>query len=259
VGDLYDGLVFELPQYLRETNCCQPRIAEFLQRFGDPAAGRQPSVDLGLGQYLLPGSCRTLDEAAAHLLAVLSPEELVDLNQKVQALVGTKLRKQVHLCTAPATFFKELEEEVYNQVAAFAEAQLSKAHAAEVYLDQHPDDKAMLSDLGGAFDEAAPELAGSSFGPSTEQCILAVPAGPEGKYFRTIAARALPDRKLVSAVSTNDIVYYREQLHVPTAAPALLGPVGQEAYEQLLAGDPFTPHSRTDVVDWLPATGSARD
>src|SRR5262249_1190561 len=66
LGALYEGLVLELPKYLREVKCCQPRIAEFLQSFGDPVAGRQPPVDLGLGQYLLPGGCRTLDEAAAH-------------------------------------------------------------------------------------------------------------------------------------------------------------------------------------------------
>src|SRR5262249_37457012 len=155
--------------------------------------GHQPPVDLGLGQYLLPGSCRTLDEAADHLLAVLSREEVLDLHQKVEALVGQQLRKQVHLCTAPATFFQELEEEVYNQVAVCAEAQLSKAHAAEVYLEQHSDDKAMLADLIGAFDEAAPKLARLGLPSSQEQCILAVPPGPEGKYFRAIATRALPD------------------------------------------------------------------
>jgi hypothetical protein len=255
LGELYEVLVCDLPKYLREVKCCQPRIAEFLQHFGDPAAGHQPPVDLGLGQYLLPGGCRTLDEAAAHLLAVLGREELLDLDLKVEALVVQRLRKQVHLCTAPATFFQELEEEVYNQVAAFAEAQLTKAHAAEVYLEQHSDDKAMRSDLIGAFDEAAPPLARSGLSSSQEQCILAVPPGPEGKYFRAMAARALPERKLVPAVSTNDIVFYREQFHVNAAALPLLGPTGQEAYQHLLAGDPFTPHSRTDLVDWLPATG----
>ena len=59
------------------------------------------------------------------------------------------------------------------------------------------------------------------------------------------------DRQLVAAVSTNDIVFYREHLHVPAAPLALLGPAGQDAYQQLLAHDPFTSHSRIDVVDWV--------
>jgi hypothetical protein len=253
VADLYEGLVSELPKYLRGVNCCQPRIAQLLQHFAEPPGRGQAHVDLGLGQYLLPGGCRTLDEAAAHLLAGLSPEELLDLNHKVQAVFGKKFQEQVHVCTAPSTFLKELEEEVYQQVAAFAEAQLSKAHAAEVYLDQHPDDAAMLADLTSAFNEAVPELAGSYLSSSRELCILAVPPGPEGKYFHAMAARALPDRKLIPGASTNDIVFYREQPHVPASALPLLGPAGQEAYRQLLAADPHTPHSRTDIVDWLAA------
>jgi hypothetical protein len=254
VGDLYEGLASELPKYLRAVNCCHPRIGQFLQHFANPAAKGQPHVDLGLGQYLLPGGCRTLDEAAAHILAGLTPEELLDLNQKVQALFGKKFQEQVHVCTAPATFFRTLEEEVYDQVADFAEAQLSKAHAAEMYLDQHADDEAMLADLAGTFAEAVPALTGSCVAPASELCILAVPPGPEGKYFHAMAERALPDRKLITAASTNDIVFYREQPHVPAAALPLLGPAGQEAYDQLLAGDQFTPHSRTDIVDWGPAT-----
>jgi hypothetical protein len=251
VGDLYAGLVLQLPRYLRDVACCQPRIAQFLQRFADAGATGQPSAHLGLGQYLLPGGCRTLDEAASHLLAGLTPEELLDLNQNVQALLSKKFQQQLHVCTAPATFFKELEEEVYDQVAAVAEAQLTKAHAAEVYLDQHPDDGPMLADLKAAFSEANPKLAGLPASP--ELCLLAVPPGPEGKYFHTIAARALVGRKLVPVASTNDIVFYREHPHVPASALPPLGPAGFEAYHQLLAKDHFTPYSRTDIVDWLPA------
>ena len=255
VADLYAGLVLQLPRYLRDVACCQPRIAQFLQRFADVGAGGQPPAHLGLGQYLLPGGCRTLDEAATHLLAGLTPEELLDLNQNVHALLSKKFQQQIHVCTASATFFKELEEEVYDQVAAVAEAQLSKAHAAEVYLDLHPDDGPMLADLTAAFSEANPKLAGL---PSSRQlCLLAVPPGPEGKYFHTIAARTLADRKLVQVASTNDIVFYREHPYVPASALPPLGPGDLEAYHQLLATDQFTPHNRTDIVDWLPTRAGA--
>jgi hypothetical protein len=256
VGDLYEGLLAELPKYLRDVQCCHPRIAQFLQRFADTAVRSQPEVDLGLGQYLLPGSCRTLAEAAAHLVAGLAPEELLDLSQNVQTLVGRNLKEQVHLCTAAASFFRDLEEEIYRQVATFAEAQLSKAHAAEVYLEQHPNDEAMPPELSNAFAEASPKLTHSDLPQSSELCILAVPPGAEGTYFHDMAARALPDRKLVTAASTNDIVFYREQLGVPASALPPLGPAGREAYHQLLAGDQLTPHSRIDIVDWSPARRS---
>jgi len=113
----------------------------------------------------------------------------------------------------------------------------------------------MLADLTAAFSEANPKLAGL---PSSRQlCLLAVPPGPEGKYFHTIAARTLADRKLVQVASTNDIVFYREHPYVPASALPPLGPGDLEAYHQLLATDQFTPHNRTDIVDWLPTRAGA--
>ena len=255
VGSLYDDLVAELPKYLRSVTCCHGRIFEFLRHFAGPGARGKVQADLGLGRYLLPGSCRTLDEAAEHILATLTPDELLGLNQNVQALIGKKLREQVHVCTAPPAFFKELHEEVYHRVATFAEAQLTKAHAAEVYLAQRPDDARMLNELAGAFDEATPELAGSPGSTSGEFCVLAVPPGAEGEYFRGVAGRALPGQAMVAAASTHDIVFYREQANVPAAALGPLSPAGQEAYRHFLTSDSFTPHSRADIVYRSPVKG----
>src|SRR5207248_1412641 len=85
------------------------------------------------------------------MVGALTPEELLDLNQRVQGVIGRASQAHVHLCTAPATLFKELEEAVYQQVAAFAETQLTRAYAAEVYLEQHARDEAVHADLAGAF------------------------------------------------------------------------------------------------------------
>jgi hypothetical protein len=253
---LYQDLLGNLHKHLREVSCCHRRIADFLRSFDDPAKAGQSPVDLGLGQYLLPTGCRTLDEGAALILGALTPEELHELNTTVQRLIGQKFQAQVHVCTAPANFFKELEEAVHQQVAAFAEAQLGRAHAAQMYLEQHTEDETMHADLVTAFDEAIPELAGSRLSAADEIRILAVPPGPEGEYFRTLVRQALPDQDMVAAASTDDIVFYREQPHVPLASLPQLGPAAQEAYQQLLAPDQLMVHSRADVTEWLPVTGS---
>src|SRR5262249_39367614 len=162
------------------------------------------------------------------------PQELEEINARVQDLIGRRFEAQLHVCTASADFFKDLEEEVVREVVAFAEAPLGRAHAAEVYLEQRGRDEAALTELAGAFEEAAPELAGSRLAPANEFCVLAVPPGPEGEYFRGLVRQALPDRSLVPAASTDDIVFYREVPRLPLAALPQLGPAAEDAYRRAL-------------------------
>jgi hypothetical protein len=254
VSALYHGLRDNLHKYHREVGCCRKRIDQFLQSIEEPAGKKQSEEDLGLGQYLLPARCRTLDEAAEWILASMTAEDLRDLNQSVLGMIRGRLQAQVHVCTAPADFFKELAGAVYEHVAAFADAPLGQAHTAEMYLEQHAEAEAALADLASAFEEAVPELADPRLAAEQELCVLAVPPGPEGTLFRTLVGRALPDRELAAAASTDDIVFYREQPQVSLESLPQLGPAAREAYQQLLAAGPHgTPHSRIDIIHRLPA------
>jgi hypothetical protein len=248
---LYQELHAGLHRQVREVGCCRPRIAQLLQSFAAPPDRRQ-QVDLGLGRYLLPTGCRTLEEGAARVLGSLTPEELDDLREEVQGVIRETLQAHVHVCTAPASFFKNLEEEVHERVAALAEVQLGRAHAAELYLQQHGEDEAALADLTGAFDEAVPELAARRLAPRDELCILAVPPGLEGDYFRNLVRRALPERAFLPAASTDDIVFYREQPNVALSSLPQMALAVQEAYRAAGAAAPFPSHSRFDIPAWLP-------
>src|SRR5262249_8308312 len=98
-----------------------------------------------------------------------------------------------------------------------------------------------------------PELAGSRQAARRELCILAVPPGPEGERFRALVRRALPETPMLAAASTDDIVFYREHAQVTLTDLPQMGPVAREVYQQVLATEPFSPHSRTDIVAWLSA------
>ncbi len=241
-------------QYLIKVGCCRRRIAQFLKHFEDVAGGRQPHVDLGLGQYLLPAGCRTLTEAVSKILDALTDDELREINGRVQALIGQKFGAQVHVCTAPAHLFKDLEEEILREVTAFAEAPLGRAQAAELYLQQGGQEANMLAELSGAFDQAAPELFGARLAAENEFCVVAVPPGPEGDHFNRLVRRAVSDRQLIRASGTDDIVFYREVPRLALADLPQLGPAAQEAYRQALAAEQMTPHARTDVAEWLPVS-----
>jgi hypothetical protein len=256
LGALYQDLQTNLQKYRRKVACCRGRIAQFLEGFGDPSGG-DAGVDLGLGQYLLPAGCRTLSEAVERIVATLTREELAEIDGRVQELIAGAFEGQVHVCTAPPNFFKELGEEVEREVAAFAAAPLGRAHAAEMYLEQRGQDDTAVGELASAFAEAAPELAGPDRGSGDELNVLAVPPGAEGEHFRRLVRQALPDRELVPAASTDDIIFYREVPHLPLRALPQMGPAAAEVYRQLLAGDQLTPHSRTDITAWLPGAGEA--
>ncbi len=249
LSGLCRGLAADLQKYQRKVSCCHGRIAQFLEEF-EESAGGEANVDLGLGQYLLPAGCRTLGEAVEQIMATLTPEELKAIDRRAQTIIGRAFEGQLHACTAPAHFFKDMEEAVLREVADLAAAPLGRAHAAEVYLEQRGQDDA-VTELAGAFDEATPELAGS--GPAVEEInILAVPPGPEGEHFRNLVGQALPDRTLIPVPSTDDIIFYREVVDLSPRALPQMGATAAEAYRHFLTGDHLTPHSRTDVVAWLP-------
>jgi hypothetical protein len=106
-----------------------------------------------------------------------------------------------------------------------------------------------------AFEKATPELAGGRTSADADISILAAPAGPVGERFRELARRALPDVDFAAATVTEDIVLYREVPHLRLSDLEQLGPVGYEAYRQIIAQKNLTPHSRTDINEWRAAGG----
>jgi serine/threonine protein kinase len=243
---IFQDLQFNLHKYRRGLDCCHKRIDQFFKTFGTPAANKS-QADLGLGRYLLPFGCHTLDEAVKRILDSLPPDEESALHADVWDLIRVTFRDNVHICTAPVSLFRGLREQIDREVEKVANNSLGRAHAAEVYLEQHTDDSEADDDLARAFDEAQPEL------PSARGrgfCILAVPPGPEGERFRALVRHALPEVTIRAAASTDDIIFYREQPHLCLTDLPQLGPTARETYEQVLATEPFTPHSRTDIAAW---------
>jgi hypothetical protein len=249
LSQLLQGLQLNLHKYRRVVDCCHKRIGQFLKTFDDSAA-LDARANLGLGRYLLPFGCRSLDEAVRRILESLPPAEEDALRQNVGNLIRTTLRANIHLCTAPVAALRELREQIDHAVAGVAEQSLGRAHAASVYLQQHADHSDANDDLAGAFDEAQPDLAGSPGAARQELCILAVPPGPEGERFRELVSHALPAVPMRAATSIDDIVFYRERPVASLSDLPQLGPGAREIYQQFLASEQHTPHSRTDIVAW---------
>ena len=238
------------PNRVPKNRFSQRQIGQFLKTFSDPTDPASARADLGIGRYLLPVGCRNLEQAVGRILDNLAPDEERTLQQNVGNLVSKTLQAHVHVCTAPPSLLRELREAIGREVEAVAEASLSRAHAAKIYMEQHAEDPAAAADLEGAFDEARPELAGLGRSLRREVCILAVPPGPEGERFRSLVSHALPEVPLAAAASKDDIVFYREHPDVILMDLPQLGPAAEEAYQHILTSEPFSPHSRTDIIAW---------
>jgi hypothetical protein len=246
---LFQDLQVSLCKYRRSLDCCHKRIDQFLMTFG-AAVTNEPQADLGLGRYLLPFGCRTLEEAVSRIVDSLSPADESALHAGVRDLIKATFRDNVHVCTAPVSLFRVLREQIDREVARVAEDSLGRAHAAEVYLEQHTHDAGADDDVAGAFDEAQPELACPPRAGRPGFCILAVPPGPEGERFRALVRHALPEVPMRAAGSTDDIIFYREQPHLCLTDLPQLGPAAREVYQQVLATERYSPHSRTDITAW---------
>jgi hypothetical protein len=246
---LFLDLQVNLYKYRRNLDCCHKRIDQFLKTFGAADTNRH-QADLGLGRYLLPFGCRTLEEAVMRILDSLPPAEESALHACVWDLMRGTLRDNVHLCTAPVSLFRGLRERIDREVEKVAKDSLGRAHAAEVYLEQHADDPDADADLASAFDEAQPELAGPSSAGRQGFSILAVPPGPEGERFRALVRHALPDVPMRAAASTDDIIFYRERPNLYLTDLPQLGPTARTIYQQVLAAEQYSPHSRLDITAW---------
>src|SRR5262249_36018484 len=240
----------KLHQHRRAVDCCCGQIAQFLRTFNDPTDSGSARADLGLGRYLLPAGSNTLEEAVARILENLPSDEEQALQENVKNLIRKTLQEHVHVCTAPPSLLRELREAIGRQVEVVAEASLSRAHAAKMYMEQHEEDPAAAADLAGAFDEARPELAGLGRGLGREVCILAVPLGPEGGRFRSLVSHPLPDGEFLAAASKDDIVFYREHPDVSVGELPQMSPAAMEVYRQALTSEAFGPHSRSDITVW---------
>jgi hypothetical protein len=236
-----------LHRHRRSVNCCHQRMGQFLKTFDD-STNDAPVVDLGLGRYLLPFGCQTLDEAVARIIQCVPPEEENALHDDIWKMIHSTLKDNVHVCTAPTTLFRGLREQIDRKAQKVAEDSLGRAHAAELYLERQAEQADADADLVSAFDEARPELVHGQRDASQEFNILAVPPGPEGERFCGLVKHALPDVPMRTAASTDDIVFYRERSFASLDELPQLGAAAREQYTHVLSTAQFGPHSRIDIV-----------
>ena len=249
----YVSLRGALSDQLREVNYCRERLLEMKRKLDDVHPEHTSLMETMLTRALLPDGCRTVAESVESIRKKFTQEDINDLDRRVQQLINQDFSSLVQVCLGSANRLKELERAMVRLAEEFVAGRVGNSQVADIYLAQYEKDDQVREDLVNMFAEAAPKLAGTRQ-QSSEIAIFAVPLSPSGGKLRRLAQSALPDADLAEADSSDDIVFYRERFQLAISELEQLGPLGYEAYRQVGMVEHFTPHSRTDVVQWRAAS-----
>jgi serine/threonine protein kinase len=249
VADIYVSLRGQLSEQVREVNFCRNRLGE-LVRFFEDAGGSSHSFEPVPGMCLLPSGCRSVEDAIQRLLDTLTPRDLKDLDRQLQDSIEEQFTSLVQVCLASDDVVRELGAAIQQQAENFMGNRLVGTNVVEMFLTQRPRPEEAIEDIAVAFKDAKPRLTEDEADESNEIRILALPPGPLGEQFRSLAQKALPDAGLTVTESTEDIVIYRERPNVPLSTLRVLGPNGQAAYQHMSNSETFPAHSRNDITEW---------
>jgi eukaryotic-like serine/threonine-protein kinase len=251
---VYISLRGSLSDQLREINFCRTRLVE-LQRNFDRVKGASEYIGAWTFQReIFPAGCPTLDAAVEQFAGQTAPEDLQELDRKVQYVIQQKFAALLHVCLSSANLLQDLEMAMQQEVEGFVSERLASHDVAALYLEGEERELQAPQDLVTAFDEAVPELAGSLGGQNAELCVLGTPPGGAGERIRELTRKQLADVALVDATTQDDILLYREFPQLPLTSLAQLGSAARQAYVQVCGAEHYTAHSRTDIVDWRGAT-----
>jgi hypothetical protein len=249
VADIYVSLRGQLSEQVREVNFCRNRLAELVKFFQD-TGGPGHSFEPVPGMCLLPSGCRNLEDAIQRLLDTLTPRDIKDLDQRLQETIEEQFTSLVQVCLASEDLVKEMAAALQQQAEGFMGNRLVGTNVVEMFLTQRPREEEAIEDIAVAFKDARPPLTETEEDAHGEIRVMALPPGPLGEQFRSLATKALPQAGLAVTESTEDIVLYREQPDAPLASLRVLGPAGQAAYQHMNSSETFPAHSRSDVTEW---------
>jgi hypothetical protein len=225
-------------------------LARLGEEGGAEEARRGPAGG-ALGRRLFVSGCKSLPEAVEQLLDAVTPDDLLELDVRVEEVLRERFTALVHVCLSSANVLREVDEALRACAEEFLTEKLPPTSAAELFLEQHADEDEAEGELLAFFDEAAPELGPplrSARAPAGEELVVvASPPGPGGDRLREVLTRGLSHKEVQQAASDDDVVLYRERANLALTDLEQLGPLGRDAYLQLTSTDHFTPHTRTDV------------
>ena len=204
----------------------------------------------GTDQVLLPFGENDIEWAAARFTLNITGEQWTRLEEVLQSLVLAPLGGLHALCQKAGDQMGQLAGPLIDQTAAFLDQILEVADISEGAFITSGKRADLLSLVRKCCDRARPFVAGDH---NYELGFIIIPDTSAGHELAAEARLALPTMKILQAAGqTSGIMVCREQGHLATNDLSEMLGHCQEAYSELAARVSTSPHSRFDILEWMP-------
>jgi serine/threonine protein kinase len=240
-----------LSDQLREISFYRLRLQELLRLFETTPVDE--SLENPLNSYpILPGACRTVEEALDQTLPKVTGDGLHSLDRRIQTVIRQQFTALAHVCTTSSSLLKKLEAAMVGDMQTVVSEYFAELRVVDMYLNRHPQDTEALDVLATTFADAGPPLTELGVPGGEEFAIVTVPPASDNERFEKLLRQAAPSADIAECSALDEIVFYREEARAALADLALVRGSGREAYRQLAATENFSLHSRMDISDWQP-------
>jgi eukaryotic-like serine/threonine-protein kinase len=243
---LYQGMVNCAPDYFQELHFCRQQLEKVREQVSQLSVRRERG-HLGPGKPILPEGSPSLEDLARRLLALLSADDLLELDQRIQTQIRKRFQTLVSFCLEKSDQTKSMLNLLLGQAREFLESRFRQAYASMDIFQELVQEHSVQREAAEAFDEAMPELLAGRLRAEDELRILAIPDDDAGRKFAEVAQQTLGEAGLHVVAGEKDIVFYREAQRVSLGDLPQLGPVAKEAFLHVTHSDQAPPHTRSDV------------
>jgi hypothetical protein len=256
---------------LRELEICRQRLHHAQDALASPSpdvSGFVTADDLGLdhapsspeaywemiretqtARPVLPRGETDLGEAAARFISTLTEEQWGQLDQLLHDQVLAPRGGLHRACLATGDIGRLLAQPLQDQAALCLAEHLPVTDVAQAELTSGSG-QTVADKISASLNMAAPSIAASN--DENQQAFLLIPAGDHGKRFGEVAKEAMSSINLVKVPGQADLMFCREQGHLPPADVQRIFRVCRHAYEETAVAPGVSPHARFDILDWVP-------
>jgi hypothetical protein len=219
------------------------------------SAASAPPADSGDApvslRQLMPPGCATVGDAVERFAKVLTDADLVEIDQRVQAVLEPEAGGLLRVCLNTSAGVRGVVSVLFEETRAYLDARLGEVGLAAMFAERFRTQQQAERAIEQAYQEAEPAWVGGGPWAAAEVAVLACPGGEAGEPLREVARRAIPVAGLPVADSRDDLTIYREWPAVPLSALPHLGPSAAAAYDTMPEVTQCTAHSRLDVTRWV--------
>jgi eukaryotic-like serine/threonine-protein kinase len=215
-----------------------------------PSASLASVSSMGTDQVLLPFGESDIEFAAARFVLNVSAEQWTRLEEVLQSLVLAPLGGLHAICQKAGDLMGQLAGPLIDQTVAYLNKILDVADVAEGEFVAGGKRANIITLVQKCWEKAKPLVAGDS---GEQKGFLIVPGTEAGAALSAEIREALPSIKILQAAGqTSDIMVCREQAHLAGKNLEKMLNHCREAYAELANQSATSPHSRFDILEWMP-------